>query len=86
MAPPEKPKDAPFFLTTIAGLEPQFVAPTDGDEDEDGAAEPKSRILNMQDMVPETRLMRALRVAEVRAPGVGVSPVRCDFPQIRTNL
>ena len=32
--PPKVPKSAPFFLPTVAGLQPQFAVPTDQDPEE----------------------------------------------------
>ena len=53
--PPKKPENAPFFLPTVAGLDPVFAAPSkesagkesEGDEGEEGSGQSGSRVLKV---------------------------------------
>ncbi len=61
--PPAKPKQAPFFLPTVAGLQPKFVA--DGGDDVDMAmAKLKeggaSRIVNLGSLLPLSDFQKCL--------------------------
>ncbi|KNC79659.1 hypothetical protein SARC_07960 [Sphaeroforma arctica JP610] len=54
--PVEKPKAAPFFLPTLPGVNPQFIAAEDDTED----SKPKSRILNTDRMDNRTHFCQVL--------------------------
>lgn len=56
--PPKQPKEAPFFLPTLPGLEPKFVLP----ESEIPLNEPSaSRIVNLGKLNPATEFVRSLQ-------------------------
>ncbi|KAJ3294723.1 hypothetical protein HK104_003329 [Borealophlyctis nickersoniae] len=57
MEPPKAPEQAPFFLATLPGVEPKFVA-TPKTDTEDGN---QSRVLRLSDLNPETEFVRLLR-------------------------
>ena len=59
--PPAKPKQAPFFLPTVAGLQPKFVT-DDGDDDVELAKLKKeeSRIINLGALMPLTEFQKCL--------------------------
>ena len=57
--PPAKPKQAPFFLPTVAGLQPKFVT-DDGTKDLAGLKEGASRIVNLGALVPLTQFQKSL--------------------------
>jgi U3 small nucleolar RNA-associated protein 21 len=56
---PEQPKAAPFILPTLPGVEPKFVATTEG-ENADGDS---SRIIDMSKLRPKTKFVVALEAA-----------------------
>jgi U3 small nucleolar RNA-associated protein 21 len=74
---PKAPEKAPFFLPTIAGLEPKFVIEANRDQDADS-----SRILRYDDLDAQTELARRL---EINNPSSafeflkGLAPAAVDF-------
>ncbi|KAJ3049083.1 hypothetical protein HK097_009887 [Rhizophlyctis rosea] len=56
--PPKAPEKAPFFLATLPGVDPKFVANKDAMDIDDGN---DSRVLRMGEMNPETEFVRRLR-------------------------
>ena len=57
--PPKQPKQAPFFLPTLPGLQPKFV-PTADDEDIPSTESGGSRILNLGKLQPLSEFQKCL--------------------------
>ncbi|KAJ3041212.1 hypothetical protein HDV00_009750 [Rhizophlyctis rosea] len=59
--PPKAPEKAPFFLTTLPGVDPKFVANKDAmDMDDDN----RSRVLKLGELKPETEFVQLLRAGD----------------------
>lgn len=59
LKPPEKPKNAPFLLTTIPGVDPKFVAEKEDSIEEEG----EKRIINLSKYKVKTKFMLELEKA-----------------------
>jgi len=62
--PPAKPKQAPFFLPTVTGLQPKFITDVAGDDGDLELAklreEGASRIINLGALMPLTEFQKCL--------------------------
>ena len=57
--PPKQPKQAPFFLPTLPGIEPKFIAAAE-DEEIPSAESVGSRILNLGKLQPLSEFQKCL--------------------------
>ena len=58
--PPKQPKQAPFFLPTLPGIEPKFIPAAEDEEIPSAAESGGSRILNLGKFQPLTEFQKCL--------------------------
>ncbi|KAL6074501.1 putative u3 small nucleolar rna-associated protein 21 [Balamuthia mandrillaris] len=79
--PPKKPEAAPFFLTTLPGLEPKFVAARKEDEEGEEDEDASSRIVSFSSIRPRPKLVVLLekkQYVEAMEHLKGMSPSAVD--------
>lgn len=59
--PPKQPKQAPFFLPTLPGLQPKFTSAKEEDDEIPALEGVGSKILNLGELVPLSEFQRTLQ-------------------------